>query len=385
MSSFSTRVGRWAGLVVGAVFVAVTALPLVCKACRVELVEPLGDYRLPTTKPRLTWERASLEEYPQQFEAYFNDHFGLRTALMRGMHTVKGRWLGLSTAAHVLLGLDGWFYYTNWTPGSDYEGVRPFTPQELERWDRVLGKRRDWLARKGIHYVLFIPPDKQTVYPEHLPEELRPRHTASRLDQLAAYLREHSGVPVVDVRAAMRPAKERERLYHVTDSHWNGRGAFVGYEAVAGVLSGLLPGVRPLPRTAFADTVEDRPGGDLAQLVAASHLHREEWLGLEPVSARGARREPTAVAVPEDCPTFGTPLATENDDPTLPRAVMFHDSFNGALGPLLAEHFRRIVCAWVDQFSPGLVRRERPDVVIQEFVERKLAYVKPDDFDDSQD
>jgi hypothetical protein len=384
MSSCSTRAGKWSGLVVGAVFVAVTALPLVCKMCRVEVVGPLGEYRLPTTRPRLAWDRASLEEYPQQYEAYFNDHFGLRTALLRGMHTIKGRWLGLSTAAHVLLGLDGWFYYTERPPGSDHDAVRPFTPQELERWDRVLGKRRGWLARKGIHYVLFIPPDKQTVYPEHLPGELRPRHPASRLDQLAVYLRQHSGVPVVDVRAAVREAKKRERLYHVTDSHWNDRGAFVGYEAVAGVLSVLLPGVRLLPRTAFADTVEDRSGGDLAQMVAASHLHREEWLGLESLSPR-ARREPTTVPVPEDCPTFGTPLATENDDPALPPAVMFHDSFNGALGPLLAEHFRRIVCVWADQFSPRLVRRGRPDVVIQEFVERKLGYVNPDDFDDSQD
>jgi hypothetical protein len=385
MTSFPTRVWNLAGVAVAAAFVAVTALPLVCKQCRMELAEPVGEYRLPTARPRLAWDRASLEEYPQQYEAYFNGHFGLRSALLRGLHAVKGRWLGVSTAAHVLPGLDGWLFYTERPAGTHYESDRPFTPEELQRWDRVLKRRRDWLARQGIRYVLFIPPDKQTVYPEHLPEELRPRHATSRLDQLAAYLRDHGGVPLVDVRAAMRAAKGRERLYHVTDSHWNDRGAFVGYEALAGVLSRCLPGVRPLPRSAFVNTAEDRPGGDLAQMIAADHLRHEEWLSLEPVSPRRARGEPTAVPVPEDCPTFGTPTSVENDDPSLPRAVLFHDSFNWALGPLLAEHFRRLVCVWADQFSPGLVRRERPDVVIQEFVERKLGFVLPDDFDDGRD
>ncbi len=385
MTSFHARVWRLARLAVGAAFVAVIAGPLVCKQCGVEFTEPLGEYRAPTTRPHLVWDRASLQEYPQQFEAYFNDHFGLRSTLLRGMHAVKGRGLGASTAAHVLLGLDGWLYYTERPAGTHYEADRPFTPEELERWHRVLKRRHDWLARQGIRYVLFIPPDKQTVYPEHVPEECRPRHTESRLDQLATYLRDHGGVPLVDVRPAMRAAKERERLYHVTDSHWNDRGAFVGYQALAGVLSGWLPGVRPLPRSAFVDTAEDRPGGDLAQMVAASHLRREEWLALEPVSPREARQDPRGVPPPEDCRTFWTPTVLQNDDPSLPRAVLFHDSFSWALGPLLAEHFRRLVCVWTDQFSPGLVRREQPDVVIQEFVERKLGFVRPEYFDDSQD
>lgn len=59
----------------------------------------------------------------------------------------------------------------------------------------------------------------------------------------------------------------------------------------------------------------------------------------------------------------------------LPRAVMFRDSFASSMIPFLSEHFRRIVYEWQgpNQFNYALVEREKPDVVIQEMVERKLS------------
>jgi alginate O-acetyltransferase complex protein AlgJ len=56
----------------------------------------------------------------------------------------------------------------------------------------------------------------------------------------------------------------------------------------------------------------------------------------------------------------------------LPRAVMFRDSFCIGMMPLLSDHFRRIVYCWQYIFDYELVERERPDVVIQEFVERVI-------------
>jgi hypothetical protein len=71
----------------------------------------------------------------------------------------------------------------------------------------------------------------------------------------------------------------------------------------------------------------------------------------------------------------------ERSDAGLPRAVMFHDSFGAHLIPYLSEHFRRIVYAWerpdYPVFDGALVERERPDVVIQQIVERKLAVYFP--------
>jgi hypothetical protein len=367
---------------VGAAFVAVLFLPLVCKVLRLEFVEPAREFRLFASRPALPRDLAGLKAFPGRFEAYFNDHFGLRALLIQGMHLVKGRWLDASTAAHALLGRDGWLYYTEKPPGTDYHAARPFRPEELERWRHILQKRHDWCERRGIPYLVFIPPDKQTIYPEHVPPELRPRHAESRLDQLLAYMRAHSNVILIDVRQAMWAAKDRERLYDVTDSHWNARGAFLGYEALVGELARWLPGIRPLARSAFVDTDYLKAGGDIAQMVALDRLRCEEVLGLGPRLPR--RAHVCEAFLPDVYNTLGPPHATEYPDSSLPRAVMFHDSFTWALEPFLSEHFQRIVYGWTDQFNPELVRQEQPDVVVQELVERKLGFVIPDDFDDSR-
>lgn len=85
------------------------------------------------------------------------------------------------------------------------------------------------------------------------------------------------------------------------------------------------------------------------------------------------------------------------DHSDAPRVVFFHDSFllapdermsrtapaPGALPPpasllrvrtLLAEQFSRSAFTWQYDFDPALVERERPDVVVEECVERQLHY-----------
>ena len=63
---------------------------------------------------------------------------------------------------------------------------------------------------------------------------------------------------------------------------------------------------------------------------------------------------------------------TEIDDPSLPRAVIFRDSFVSRLVPFLSEHFSRAVYLWQNDFDAAAVEHEHPDVVIQEIVGRHL-------------
>src|SRR5262249_38708441 len=160
-------------------------------------------------------------------------------------------------------------------------------------------------------------------------------------DQLKDYLRQHSDIAVLDVRAAFAQARTRERLYHVTDSHWNDRGAFVAYEALTRLIREWFPAVQPLPRSAFLDVREDRPGGELGQMLGRGDPMHEAWLSLQPLSPRQARKADRPLPTLADRFTLGPPTFTEREDPSLPRAIVFHDSFMWALAPLLSEHFRR--------------------------------------------
>ena len=57
---------------------------------------------------------------------------------------------------------------------------------------------------------------------------------------------------------------------------------------------------------------------------------------------------------------------------SLPRAVIFRDSFFSRLAPFTSEHFSRAVYLWQNDFDADAVLQERPDVVIQEIVGRHL-------------
>jgi len=51
---------------------------------------------------------------------------------------------------------------------------------------------------------------------------------------------------------------------------------------------------------------------------------------------------------------------------------VYRDSMAIPLIPLLSENFRRIVYVSSRRLDPALVEREKPDVVIEELVERSL-------------
>jgi hypothetical protein len=318
-----------------------------------------------------------LKEFPSRFESFFNDHFGFRNRLITWSNRLKVGVLKVSSSPNVLLGQDGWSYFVEPTLALSKAG--PFTTEQLETIQETLELRQRWLAQRGCRYLLFIAPDKQTIYPEHLPARTIPNPTVSRLDQLVSHLRSHSTVPIVDIREELREAKKREQLYFKLDTHWNDRGAFIAYQALGRQLAQWFPDIEPLPRSAFRETTSIR-ACDLALMLGKNTNPEEESLDLTPILPRRAHRVQPPPPLEYGCYLHFPPFATEQDDSRLPRAVIFHDSFFLLLSSFVAEHFRRAAFYWDDLFHPEVIEREKAAVVIQELIERKLEFLKPESF-----
>ena len=69
-----------------------------------------------------------------------------------------------------------------------YQDLCQFPEEKAARIARTLVERRDWLRAQGIHYVLMIPPEKSSIYPEKLPSRIHRFGLPSCLDQFLAYL-----------------------------------------------------------------------------------------------------------------------------------------------------------------------------------------------------
>jgi alginate O-acetyltransferase complex protein AlgJ len=336
----------------------------------VEIAPASGFPKLQRTFPR----RRDLSRALVEVRDYTRHGFGFRVALMRLHNLVQYRWLGRTGSPGVVLGRDGWLFFADQGNLDDYRSTRRFSREELEQWGRVLVARREWCRARGIRYLFVLAPSTHAIYPEFLPENLVSLREESRLDQLASYLAGQTDLEFLDPRPALRAAKAEGRLYHRTDTHWNERGAFVAYRAIVGRLRDWFPRMRPLEPTEVEESTVESPGGDLAGMLALRDVYREEEVRVVPRRPRRAHDPDGSPLRYETIVVKIHPLViSEVDDPRLPRAVMFRDSYASSLIPLLSEHFRRVVYAWkIDAagFDLSLIERERPDVVIDEIVDR---------------
>jgi alginate O-acetyltransferase complex protein AlgJ len=375
MSAARSRVQKCADLVLIGLFVAAIGLPLAARLTGLDGADG-SENRLLKQRPPLRLEATALNQFPAQFEAYYNDQFGFRPLLIRTLSL--GRFLlGISTSPQVVIGQGGWLYYTTEQVGRDYATTRPLTPEQLNHWQQALEQRHAWCAARGIRYLFVVAPDKQTIYPEELPAALQRRRVPSRLDQLVDHLRDRdSPVRLIDLRPALWHAKQQEQIYCTHDTHWNDAGAHAAYLQILAVLAEDRPGLEPWPRGVFDEKHIARGGNDLNQMLSLKGFLEASYLRLVSQRPRQAQRLPVELpARGPRRPELNQPFATEHPDQSLPRAIVFRDSFMTALAPFLSEHFRRAIYVWQCEFDATLVEQEKPDFVIQELVERTLVNV----------
>jgi hypothetical protein len=349
-------------------FIVIISLPLAANLAGMDGADPGAENRELAAFPRLDGSMATLGAMPGRFVLWFDDHFGLRSTLVRWYGELRLFGLGVSPTSTVIKGGDGWFFYGEDGSLDDYAHVDPMTPDALENWRAATTRAHDWLRARGVAYVFLIAPDKYVIYPEQMPPTIRQVSPASRTAQLSDTLR-HTGF-TVDVRPPLMQAKAGERIYHRTDTHWNDRGALVAYQTIIDAVRRQVPAVPPAwSRDDFEPVTREVEGMDLASMMGLTRVLREVDLALVPKHPRRAR-----VVEPADAEPMAEEgrLVTEIPGSPLPRAVVFRDSFVSRLVPFLSEHFSRAVYLWQNDFDADVVSQEHPDVVIQEIVGRHL-------------
>jgi len=319
----------------------------------------------------------SFSSFLQRQGRNFADRLFLRGNLIHINNSLKYRIFGVSGVPKVIIGKKGWLFQArvNDLPGTSgyFPSIGPFTPEELERWRGSLLERQHWLQDRGIEY-LFIPvPDKSSIYPEYLPDNLRDFYRRSRLDQLIEFLKKTTSLPVLDIRPALRAAKKESSVYARTDSHWNDPGARIVSGEIRNYLAARFAKdqVVALPETSVK-TGRKRPGGNLAMMLTLenSFFREERAKTYTNISLRAVKAELPPVRF---SPTVAAE-ATRNGTAPFANAVMFHDSFGRKLKPYLAELFTRIVFIrdWGFGFSGAVIEKERPVIVLDEIAEHFL-------------
>jgi alginate O-acetyltransferase complex protein AlgJ len=325
------------------------------------------------TRPQSAME---LMQLPNKLRHYVNAHFAFRVPLMALYAQLKVRVFGVSGSDAVMLGQDGWLFFTGDRIVDDYRCSQPFTEQELAQWRDRTVRRRDWLRSRGIPYVFFLAPNTGTIYPEYLPAALHRFGPTSRLEQLTSYLQQHSDVRPIDLRAPLKEAKASARLYYRTDSHWNQMGGFVAYQQIAARLREVLPAWKTRSLADFDQVPTPNWAGDLSYMLGAPSLFRETRIDLVPHHGIDVRSGGVPISISESEGNWSIvpEIVREGDAGEIPRAVVLRDSYFGGPAQFLSSHFGRMVMLWTNDLDPKVIQREKPDVVIEEVVERSLMH-----------
>ncbi|EFL51333.1 conserved hypothetical protein [Solidesulfovibrio fructosivorans JJ]] len=313
---------------------------------------------------------------------YLEHHYSLRGLLITWESYLDTFVLAsTSTSSQVVAGKDHWLFLAQDGARNILEDARsPYgLPKEaVALIAQEMERRREWLAARGIKYLVIVAPNKNTVYPEKLPDALRPVFQDTHLDRFVAYVKARTKVDIVNVTQALMEAKKKEQVFYSTDSHWNANGAFAAYEAIVPHLVKDFPAITPLTRSQFSVERFNWLPGDLANMMGlGGHLKEDRimFVNKDWYKARGATYDG-----PMPAPYFETPQYSYTGDPKLPNALVFHDSFWWELLPFMAESFDKGLYVWLKPqtetefryFDTALIEKEKPDLVIDEYTERYI-------------
>jgi len=283
---------------------------------------------------------------------------------------------------NVLVGKDGWLQFTGNNNLDDYQNALNFSAAELQAVAATIQACHEYAREHNMTFLIVVPPNKASIYPDKMPEQIQPISRVARIDQLNNYLRKHNIPEVLDLRPALREARQQQDVYYKLGTHWNEYGAYIAYDAIINTLSQDYPELEPYSakflrfRLNPAKLIE-RGDMDTARILQVNHLSLEPTLFFT--------RKLNDVYFQLDFPVpRGIPTYTRISwipDSNLPSLLMYYDSFGRVgLNSYLGLNFSKVFYIHRNSssvfFNRQTIEQFSPDIVIFEIVERNLIWIR---------
>lgn len=371
---------RRAETVLVAVFMTALILPMLRVNFAPGTVSEAEQRTLQAFPPLYNDDGSENQQFRKKLETWFNDNVGFRETLYMANAHMEYDLFNSSASERVAVGREGWLFYTARHNVDMAAGYFPGLTQEI--LEQICAEQQavaDKLAGQGIEYVLLLSPSKTSIYPEYLRGNFQVRSTPS--DILADYLDENTDVKVVQMKPALLEEKERtgELLFYKTDTHWNKRGAYVGYRETIRRLRewGLLDG--EAVKVEFEET--DALRTDLARIVAGpSEQYFEPEIGMKILNSatssvmEGEIYDRLANYAKRN--NISELYYVQNKEQMLPRFLLLKDSFGSNLIWPLAEHSSELVSVDSREITQELLDIVKPEIVFIEVTERYIPELK---------
>jgi len=320
--------------------------------------------------PGIPKSRDALAKFPRAFDAFFADHFGFRRFLIINHSRISFFVLRTSPSPKVILGKNGFIFLKgapaeDGDPIADFRGTSPLTPYELERWRWQLEDQHEWLKDHGFQFFYAVIPGKEHMNAEFMPTGYENIGQPGSFEQFVSHVEPRATYPFINMKPAMQAAREQAIIYRKTDTHWNDTGAWAGIFALTERMRNHYPSMPKLGAHDLAYSVMQYIDGDMGNMIGLPGETFEWMVKILPAASR-------AKVTPLTDHPLGD-IVTEIPDPSLPRAVLFHDSFGHFVKNLLGEYFQFLRFRWSNAgIDTGVVLKHQPDAVIHMMSERRI-------------
>jgi hypothetical protein len=277
--------------------------------------------------------------------------------------------LGDKFFGSAIVGKQGWMYFVGGNGNATFWHVDEAEKKKIDLVVNDIGNFNQELLSRKIRLVIVIVPDKSSIYPQFLPDEIQLGEHNSYTDMFVQSLKDRD-VNVIDLRVPLMEASKEEQVFYKTDSHWNIYGDYAAYKAVIEELSVYEPGLAPVPFSDLRLISNGYLARDIPVLLRTNNIVEESFL-LQPKKNKTIKEEVIPLG------TDRTMTFTRSADEQLPSALVYHDSAFAYVASLLHQNFSHTVSIFYpvglpEIWNSGWVEQVAPDFVIIEFTERLL-------------
>lgn len=306
-----------------------------------------------TDRPEFMKEGTVNIRYLQDWQSYYMDHFAYRQELVTANALVNSKVFGQSSEELAIVGKDDWLYLK--VSLADYQGTNLMSKRGLYCAARTLKLMQEYVEGQGKQFVFASAPNKNTLYPQYMPDYYRVIDAGHNLDFLTPYL-QSNGVNYVDLKALFQQTEEIR--YHKGDSHWDNIGAAMVADALLSQLK-----VEHTDYTGLDyDTVHNFQG-DIDKILYPLARHPETEYDFSKYMSYTYADGVGNVEAAD--------IETNCENKKL-RLLCFRDSFGNSLLPFLANEFSYANFQKSVPYRLDAMYNKQLDICILELVERNL-------------
>ena len=329
------------------------------------------EQRVVAEKPIFSWK--TIQNYPKEFEEYYNDNLPFRTQLIEINNLIDYFVFNTSPLDKVIIGKDGWLFYNpaptdlDGEPLKDFNGENLYSPEELQIMASHLLSVRDTLQSRGQEFIVYIAPNKKSIYGEkNLPAKYVNEDRYSRGQQVADYLSTNTDLIIIHPINVLQSTIEKfpeYTFYYKTDTHWNELGAYIGTAELLKAIGITVPDLESLSVTAH-----DSFSGDLIKMMGLSKYLAYDF-------------SYSLAGYADKLQVFEELLEDEklqhfsalNSNPT--SVFVIRDSFSLGMMPYLSSQLNDCYFVHRTHYTPELLQQYPTDIVVLQVIERATDHL----------